>query len=708
MSTISKTTPGTGSEGMNMPDLPNLSFTTAIPTSAMVQGSHELPAPGTVSNAMDILRTVKVGCYLVHYVPSGSSTVQYDGTLRVEDGNQAILASGDLYQRLTRVINGTPPRVVALPGPEPGQGIPVLPRKQYRYYLRVTRMTVGTGLAPVLLEFEMHRFTAASASWTNEGPYMAKLQWLPAPPGYPEPQEYLCGDVTNAAGATVGRLELGWISVRLRRASIQIDRVSASELPSDNGHGYGWPEVAKEMGWELNLMIATQNVVEPSGHSWSDAECHAAMLALRTAADLDKEWRYHILCVQRLDSTERGLMYDSGATDSNNVPREGCAISTHWVVPKTPNWGLMQGKRFGTVTEAYFRTAVHETGHAFGLYHNTVDNGFMNTTDYIATTAPPSNPFPGNIKWGFASDDRKRVRHMPDIYIRPGGTPFSTSYATTPISPNDRMMDAQGLTVIVERVLDDFPIGAPVRVNVKLVNSSAEPILAPAELGLGEGTVRGRVVDPSGGVRTFSPLILCLDEEPLSLMAPGEERTTSLTLLRGGQGALFPTSGAYQIEVEVFWTIDGHEISCSGTNSVLVTGARDISHAQAALRVLSEPDTLPVMVIGGDHLSEGVDAIRMAVNDATLRPHYAYIEARRVSRAKAPKRNQSKEVTSLIAQDTVMSPAEVLKAAEMGKANTETKGSREFAAVLMQKTADMHMSAADVTFIRRRTSYKKK
>ena len=42
-------------------------------------------------------------------------------------------------------------------------------------------------------------------------------------------------------------------------------------------------------------------------------------------------------------------MYDNSGTDSNNVPREGAAISSHWIVPNSDPWGLIKGMRFGTV-----------------------------------------------------------------------------------------------------------------------------------------------------------------------------------------------------------------------------------------------------------------------------------------------------------------------------------------------------------------------
>jgi hypothetical protein len=55
---------------------------------------------------------------------------------------------------------------------------------------------------------------------------------------------------------------------------------------------------------------------------------------------------------------------------------------------------------------AYFRITVHELGHAMGLRHNDFDNGFMNPTDAVAASATPDAPFPQNMPWRFAPDDR--------------------------------------------------------------------------------------------------------------------------------------------------------------------------------------------------------------------------------------------------------------------------------------------------------------
>jgi hypothetical protein len=646
------------------------------------------------------LRSLRCGCYLVNYAPSAVSILPlgYDGTIRVECHSAGRTASGDLYQRPTIILDPVPGshkpgKVILGAAPSPANGIPILPRARYRYYLRITQLLEGSTLTKSFtLGFEMHRFSSATSTWTNEGTFTAVMTWTPAPAGFPSSNDYLSGIVKNSANVAVGTLTMGWISKFLRKATIEVDRVAQADPPLDNGAGFDWKAAGNSIDWDYTVSVSETNIPEPSGESWSDAECHASMLAHRDASNLDAEWRYHILAVRLLDSTPRGIMYDAFATDSNNVPREGAAIAANWTIPNTPDWGQAQGKRFGSVKAAYFRAIVHECGHAMGLYHNTIDNGFMNTTDVIASNGTAAQPFPTNIQWSFAADDQKRLRHMPDIYVRPGGTPFGTDYAVTPISPTDLMVEAPNLTLTVSPLLESVPMGAPVRINLVLTNIGTAPVEAPEKLSLKSDFVRGEVTDPSGTVRAFSPLILCLDEAPLRTLNPGASINGSLTLLRGGQGALFPSPGLYKIHVDVHWDAEGSEIGVAGETRLLVTAVRDESHASAALAVLSEPDTLLTLAIGGDHLTNGIAAVHAALQDDILRPHYAHIEAKRLAQRFRKRKPDLKGAADLIDADTVMTPAEIKKAAELVAADASTAGAKALAKKLKSKIGTQDVS----------------
>jgi len=157
----------------------------------------------------------------------------------------------------------------------------------------------------------------------------------------------------------------------------------------------------------------------------------------------------------------------------------------------------------------------------------------------------------------------------------------------------------------------------------------------------------------------------------LQALEPEKSVANSLTLLRGGQGALFPAPGVYRIQVEVRWDVGGTESIVAGTASVMVTPTVDEAHAQAAYAVLSSPDALLALVIGGDHVKDGIDAIHAALKNPVLRPHFAHVEAKRLAQRFGKRKPDLKAAAELIGKDTVMSPAEIRKAAELAKASTD-------------------------------------
>jgi hypothetical protein len=598
-----------------------------------------------VSIPISRTRSVRQGCWLVNFQPIGSPSVAYDGTIRIEANAAGRIASGDLYQRPIVILPpqpGHPSGMTVLgPGPSPADGIPIQPLNRYRYYLAITKILEHTTIENSLgLEFQRWRYILPSSanrngSWVNEGPFSADMTWIAAPAGYPSREDYIEGDTKNPAGAVVGRLKMGWVSSYYRKASIEVDTVDGPEQPLDNGAGEDWRTIGSKIGWDLTVFPSQSNVTEISGQSWSDGELHAAMLRWRDRSNLDIEWRYHILAVRFLDSTPRGIMYDAGATDSNKVAREGVGMSSHWV-PQT-GFGLVNGKRWGGEKAPYFRTAVHEIGHAFGLLHNFSNQYFMDTSDQIAAAGEPVPPkFPQNIKWNFAEDDLRRLRHYSDIFVRPGGVPFAAASETTPIiSPMDMEIEIPDLNLEVEPLLPVVPLGAPVRVTVKLNNISGVPVRAPSNISLKSGFVRGYVRDVSGTPRIFSPLVLT-DDNPVNDLQPGESVDAALTLLRGRDGALFPTPGVSEITVKVNWAVGDVTATVVGKTTVMVTCNEDAKHAEAAHKILATPDAHLVLVLGGDHLKDGVLAIQAALEDSILRPHFAAIEARRCAQGRKP------------------------------------------------------------------------
>jgi hypothetical protein len=138
-----------------------------------------------------------------------------------------------------------------------------------------------------------------------------------------------------------------------------------------------------------------------------------------------------------------------------------------------------------------------------------------------------------------------------------------------------------------------------------------------------------------------------------------------MTLLRGSDGHLFPFPGSYTVEVRMEWELDGVAVCVVGATSLMILPAADAAHAEAALRIMQTPDAVVALALGGDHLEEGIAAIQAALDNDVLRPHYAYVEAKRLAAGFQQRAADPARAARLVEPDVVMSDAEAEKAAKL-------------------------------------------
>jgi hypothetical protein len=110
--------------------------------------------------------------------------------------------------------------------------------------------------------------------------------------------------------------------------------------------------------------------------------------------------------------------------------------------------------------------------------------------------------------------------------------------------------------------------------------------------------------------------------------------------------------------------------------------------------VLSTPDAHLVLILGGDHLASGIEAVAAAVDNAVLRPHFGAIEAKRLAQRAGSRGPDVRSAAAMVDEDTVMSGAEVGKLARlMNAAGQKGDEERQLVQVLRAKAETVTLSS---------------
>ena len=364
---------------------------------------------------------LKDGSWLVTYRSADSTSTIYDGVIRVTSGSELAFVSGDLFKRPVRPLDSkSKPESVE---PKPQDGIPVLPLSTYSSYLQFTKLhNPESPNGTIDMLFFLWDYTRTEP-WKNSGLQSMSIGNGKSPDGV-KPTDYLTGFVKNASGVRIASIVLQFVSKYYRKASLEIATVPGVKPPMDNGSGLTWRTVFENAGIDMKVTVADANIPEPVKNPgvWKISDLNDALVKWRSKTGADTNVKYLLLVVKKYEEAliPRGIMFDDNG-------KQGASVATNWIIPQSSPavLGTFGGKTWGSAVAPFFRTAVHEIGHAMGLPHNVNTQTFMDDTITLANSGEKGlSKFPTNIRWEFAEDDVRRIHHWPEIYIRPGGLPY--------------------------------------------------------------------------------------------------------------------------------------------------------------------------------------------------------------------------------------------------------------------------------------------
>ena len=91
-------------------------------------------------------------------------------------------------------------------------------------------------------------------------------------------------------------------------------------------------------------------------------------------------------------------------------------------------------------------------------------------------------------------------------------------------------------------------------------------------------------------------------------------------------------------------------------------GFETMEETKVVQKLLTTPDLLLTLVLGGDYVRAGVSALKKALAQPSLRTHFAFLEARRLSQKKKNRIVNLRKAAQLISENPVMSLCEKAKA----------------------------------------------
>ena len=350
---------------------------------------------------------------------------------------------------------------------------------------------------------------------------------------------------------------------------------------------------------------------------WSDMEMHDAMQIYWSRFADKPQWAMWVLfaSLHEWGTGLGGIMFDNIGPNH----RQGTAIFNDSFIsdppPGDPNptaW----------VRRMRFWTACHEMGHAFNLAHSwDKDAGtpwipladelearsFMNYPYYVSGGQAA---FFADFEYRFSDGELLFMRHAPAGFVEMGNADWFDhhGFEQARVLPGS----AYGLEIRVHRSLDYFEFLEPVVVELKLTNTSTQPVIVEKSI-LERPDALTVVIKKRGEpARLWRPLAQYCHHADQKVLYPGESLYAPLQIGIGIGGWEIDEPGMYDVQASL--RIDEEDV-VSNPLRVRVAPPRSYEEEFLAQDVLTE-DVARVLAFRGSRYLEGAnDILRQVVEE---------------------------------------------------------------------------------------------
>lgn len=512
------------------------------------------------------------GSWYLQLTPTGPHTLmEIRGPMRIEVASPKLRISGDIYVRKPNPVNGTieiGKPITERPFLFGKNWYPQFRIEQYAWYFRSVGVTYKNG--KLVFKFERslwNKTTQDFISQENNGKDSGfmELECLEANifthPALPQPTMRITGT------AQIGGVKYDAVATKTsgfyRGCAVEVDVMTKRSFPESvkmiDNSVIDYKSVYRTAGIDCDVSIDQKNL--PEDVDLNTTELQTALATNQRPTDPnDDTWRLWLF-VGSAQGNILGLMFDDVEPF-----RQGTA---GFFDPGLGNLPILaasaRNKKIGEVPAAFLRTLLHESGHAFNLFHPKHDvhvvplgTTIMNQTGDVMMFANAANTFPGNITFAFDEHNRTSLIHSPDPQVRPGWKRFGFGHGslngiTEPTDAigfleNEPPVEGLELSLTIPAVVFR---GQFVTAQFVLTNTGNEPRQVTTALNLSQGDLRLLLKPPNEELNDVRDVILACSDRPLATLAAGESLRGSGQIFYTNYGFTFRQIGRFYVSAEL-------------------------------------------------------------------------------------------------------------------------------------------------------------